>query len=113
VPRLYTKFYDAINGKFEKTEGIAKILVDRALETKIHNVEATGVFHHQIYDRLVFNKTKQALGGHIKTMISGSAPLLPRVHSFMKVITVKLKAPVQALYQLRGIQSVGMSVVQL
>jgi long-chain acyl-CoA synthetase len=84
VPRLYTKFYDAINGKFEKTEGIAKILVDRALETKIHNVEATGVFHHQIYDRLVFNKTKQALGGHIKTMISGSAPLLPRVHSFMK-----------------------------
>lgn len=35
VPRLYTRFYDTISGKLEKTEGVKKILVDRALATKL------------------------------------------------------------------------------
>lgn len=38
-----------------------------------------------MYDRLFFNKTKQALGGRVRVMISGGAPLLPEVHKYMKV----------------------------
>lgn len=58
VPRLYTRFYDTINSKLEKTEGVKKMLVDRALATKLENVTTSGNFTHKIYDRLVFNKTK-------------------------------------------------------
>lgn len=86
VPRLYSRFYDGIKGKFDKAEGVAKMLADRALETKMYNVKTSGGFTHKIYDRIVFNKTKQAFGGRMKMMISGSAPLLPNVHSFMKVV---------------------------
>jgi long-chain acyl-CoA synthetase len=44
-----------------------------------------------VYDQFVFNKTKSALGGNVRLMISGSAPLLPHVHKYMKVtMTVPL-----------------------
>jgi long-chain acyl-CoA synthetase len=86
VPRLYSRFYDAVKSKLEKTEGVAKMLVDRGLETKLYNVKTSGSYEHKIYDALVFKKTKQAFGGNMKMMISGSAPLLPNVHSFMKVV---------------------------
>jgi len=35
VPRLLNRFYDIVNDKFEKTEGVQKILLDRALSTKL------------------------------------------------------------------------------
>jgi long-chain acyl-CoA synthetase len=38
-----------------------------------------------VLDPIFFGKTKAALGGRVRLMISGSAPLLPDVHSFMKV----------------------------
>ncbi len=61
-------------------------MVDRALKVKLENAQTTGGYTHKIYDNLVFNKTKEAFGGRIRIMISGSAPLLPNVHAFMKVI---------------------------
>jgi long-chain acyl-CoA synthetase len=47
------------------------------LENKLTNVTTNGGFTHKVYDRLFFNKTKAALGGRVRLMISGSAPLLP------------------------------------
>ena len=72
--------------KFNKTEGISKIILDKALGVKLNNVVNNGGYTHRVYDRLVFNKTKQIFGGRCRIMISGSAPLTPDVHSFMKVI---------------------------
>jgi long-chain acyl-CoA synthetase len=86
VPRLYNRFYDAVRDKFNKTEGWKKGLLDKALESKLHTVRETGQYTHMIYDRLVFNKTKELFGGNCRFMASGSAPLTPEVHSFMKVI---------------------------
>lgn len=86
VPRLYTRLHDGVNAKFKQAEGVKKVLIDRALEVKLENAQEYGNYTHQIYDRLVFNKTREALGGNMKIMISGSAPLLPKVHAFMKVI---------------------------
>ena len=44
-----------------------------------------GGYTHKIYDKVFFSKTKAALGGRVRLMISGSAPLLPDVHKFLKV----------------------------
>jgi long-chain acyl-CoA synthetase len=86
VPRLYNRFYDAVKDKFDKTEGLKKSLLDRALNTKLNAVKSTGQYTHMVYDRVVFNKTKQLFGGNCRFMASGSAPLIPEVHAFMKVI---------------------------
>lgn len=77
VPRLYSRFYDIIKAKFNDLTGVQKALADRAVNVKMEKLIKTGEYTDCIYDQLIFKKTKQALGGNCRLMISGSAPLLP------------------------------------
>ena len=86
VPRLFSRFYDVIKKKFDELQGYTKSAVTHALNKKLNNVSTNGGYTHRVYDPLFFNKTKAALGGNVRLMISGSAPLLPEVHKFMKVV---------------------------
>jgi long-chain acyl-CoA synthetase len=65
---------------------MSKVGLDHALAVKLKNVTTNGGYTHRVYDPIFFNKTKQALGGRVRLMISGSAPLLPEVHNFLKVV---------------------------
>lgn len=87
VPRLLNRLHDAINNKLNAATGLGKVLVDRALQVKLENLELTGSTTHMVYDPLIFNKTKAVFGGRMRIMISGSAPLLPHVEKFLKVIS--------------------------
>eukprot|EP00919_Chromeraceae_sp_WS-2016_P011825 GHVR01027621.1.p1 GENE.GHVR01027621.1~~GHVR01027621.1.p1 ORF type:complete len:125 (+),score=8.87 GHVR01027621.1:2982-3356(+) len=86
VPRLFSRFHDVIKGKFAEVEGWTKTALDYGLSQKLKNVQTNGGYTHKIYDPIFFNKTKQALGGRVRLMISGSAPLLADVHMFLKVV---------------------------
>lgn len=86
VPRLFSRFYDVIKKKFDDLQGYSKVALEHGLAVKLKNLKANGGFTHKVYDRIFFNKTKEALGGRVRVMISGSAPLLPEVHNFMKVV---------------------------
>jgi long-chain acyl-CoA synthetase len=86
VPRLYSRFYDVIKAKFNEVGGMTKVGLDHALAVKLKNVTTNGGYTHRVYDPIFFNKTKQALGGRVRLMISGSAPLLPEVQNFLKVV---------------------------
>lgn len=85
VPRLYNKFYDAIQSKIKQATGLKKKLIERAISTKLHNLEEHGVVTHSVYDRLVFNKMKAILGGKVRVMVTGSAPLDKEVADFLKI----------------------------
>jgi long-chain acyl-CoA synthetase len=41
--------------------------------------------HHKVYDKLVFNKMKAMLGGQVRMMITGSAPIAGEVLDFLKI----------------------------
>ena len=86
VPRLFSRFYDVIKKKFDDLQGYTKTALNYGLGKKLNNAGTNGGFTHKVYDPLFFNKTKAALGGRVRLMISGSAPLLPEVHKFMKVV---------------------------
>lgn len=85
VPRLYSRFHEVLRGKFAELTGCTKTMLDYALETKLNNLAETGQYTHALYDKIFFAKTKAALGGRVRLMISGSAPLLPEVQNFLKV----------------------------
>jgi long-chain acyl-CoA synthetase len=85
VPRLYSRFHEVLKGKFNEIKGLTKSALDYALNTKLNNLKTTGVYTHSIYDKIFFAKTREALGGRVRCMISGSAPLLPEVQNFLKV----------------------------
>lgn len=45
-----------------------------------------GHVNHRVWDNLVFKKTREAFGGRMRIMISGSAPMSPEVIDFLKCV---------------------------
>lgn len=92
APRVLNKIYDKIQGGIAAAGGFKKKLFDAAVATKTRNLLETGELKHGLYDALLFNKIKKALGlDHIRIMVSGSAPLSAPVMNFYRIL---LGAPV-------------------
>lgn len=87
VPKVFSRIYDGIQKKMkDMEEGLTKSALNHGLTKKLDNVASNGGYTHKVYDRLFFNRAKTAaLGGRVRMMVSGSAPLLPEVHKFLKV----------------------------
>ena len=84
VPRLLERVYDKIMGKGKDLKGIKKSLffwaVNLGLRFELNR--KNGWFYHlklKIADKLIFSKWRDALGGNIKIIVSGSAALQPRL----------------------------------
>jgi len=84
VPRLLERVYDRIMGKGKDLTGIKKSIffwaVNLGLRFELNR--KNGWFYHQklkIADKLIFSKWREALGGNIKIIVSGSAALQPRL----------------------------------
>jgi len=84
VPRLLEKVYDGIINKGSELKGIKKMLffwsVDLGLKYEPYG--ANGWWYEQklkLANKLIFSKWREALGGELKTMVSGSAALQPRL----------------------------------
>jgi long-chain acyl-CoA synthetase len=86
VPRLYNRIYDKVMAGAEAAGGIKKKLFDMALNTKLERVRTDGVVTHPIWDRIVFSKPKAILGGKVRVMLTGAAPISAQVHDALKVI---------------------------
>jgi len=71
VPKVYENIRDAV---MRKMVGVKKRLFDKALAAKSADLE-TGCGYCPIWDTLVFNKTKEALGGRVRLCVSGGAPI--------------------------------------
>lgn len=84
VPRLLEKIYDSIIAKGSELTGIKKRLFFWAVELglKYEPYGANGWWYEQqlaLANKLIFSKWREALGGNLSTMVSGSAPLQPRL----------------------------------
>ncbi|WP_350285434.1 AMP-dependent synthetase/ligase [uncultured Croceitalea sp.] len=84
VPRLVEKVYDAIIAKGTALTGIKKKLFFWAVELgfKFEPYGKNGWWYEKqlgIARKLIFSKWKEALGGNLKFMASGSAALQPRL----------------------------------
>ncbi|KAF9777881.1 hypothetical protein BJ322DRAFT_1094908 [Thelephora terrestris] len=84
VPRLLNRIYQTIMAA-ANAPGLKGALLRRAIQVKLERLEATGVDTHPLWDRLVFKKVRQLLGGEIKLIASGSAPLNPKVFNFLRI----------------------------
>uniref|UniRef100_A0A7S3FX02 AMP-dependent synthetase/ligase domain-containing protein n=1 Tax=Strombidium rassoulzadegani TaxID=1082188 RepID=A0A7S3FX02_9SPIT len=85
VPRLYNRIYGKIQDKMKTSTGLAKFLLNTAVNSKMSNFEKDGSLTHFFWDKVVFKKIKALLGGNIQLMSVGSAPISPDVINFIKV----------------------------
>jgi long-chain acyl-CoA synthetase len=79
--------------------GLKGALLTKAVNAKLANWRATGEVKHTLYDALVFRKVRaeactwtrsnpqirNLLGGELRYMSSGAAPLSAEVHEMLKV----------------------------
>ncbi|KMZ65619.1 Long-Chain Acyl-CoA Synthetase [Zostera marina] len=84
VPRLYNKIYVGIINAVKASGGLKERLFNVAFKAKMHAIE-NGSHSSPIWDRLIFNKIKEKLGGRVRFMTSGASPLSPDVLAFMRV----------------------------
>ena len=85
VPRLYNKIYGKIKDGLAAKKGVVSWLATKAVNAKLYNLKNGGGVHHGFYDKVIFKKMKAILGGRVKLMITGSAPIAGDVLDFLKI----------------------------
>lgn len=55
--------------------GAKKTLTEWAIQKKLANLKGYGQYTHVLYDRIIFNKFREALGGRVRFLVTGSAPI--------------------------------------
>lgn len=80
VPRVMEKVYEKIVGKGRELTGVKKALFFWALKLgKQYDTQVKGTawyrFQLNLANKIIFKKWREALGGNVKAIVSGSAPL--------------------------------------
>ncbi|XP_031276603.1 long chain acyl-CoA synthetase 6, peroxisomal-like [Pistacia vera] len=84
VPRLYNRIYAGITNAV-KTSGVLKERLFNAAYNSKKQALLSGKNPSPMWDKLVFNKIREKLGGRIRFMCSGASPLSPDVMDFLKI----------------------------
>ncbi|KAL4549211.1 hypothetical protein Ndes2526B_g04245 [Nannochloris sp. 'desiccata'] len=87
VPRILERVCDAVEAKVAKGPGAARMAFHAAFNYKLfllnqgvpHSFAGLGV------DQVIFKKVKEALGGKVRYIVSGGAPLASHVEDFCNV----------------------------
>lgn len=85
VPRLFNRVYDKIQDQVKNAGFVKSTLFSQALYSKTYYYEQQASYSHLFWDTLVFNKIRNLLGGNVRIMVTGSAPISHDVLKFLKV----------------------------
>ncbi|KAJ6842151.1 long chain acyl-CoA synthetase 4-like [Iris pallida] len=88
VPRVLERIYTGLQNKIS-SGGLKSTMFNIGYKYKLHNM-IKGSKHEEassICDKLVFNKVKQGLGGNVRLILSGAAPLATHVEEFLRVVS--------------------------
>jgi long-chain acyl-CoA synthetase len=86
VPRLFCRFHDTIQQTFTSASGAKGALIRKALASKREAYAKDGTVVSGFWDSLVFSKAKQVLGGRVRLMVTGSAPIAGDVLEFLRLV---------------------------
>ncbi|XP_020573312.1 long chain acyl-CoA synthetase 4-like [Phalaenopsis equestris] len=89
VPRVLDRIYAGLQEKIRSGGFLKNMLFNIAYNYKLSNMQK-GYKHEQaagLFDKVVFSKVKQGLGGRVRILLSGAAPLATHVESFLRVVT--------------------------
>uniref|UniRef100_A0A3Q2CKM1 Long-chain-fatty-acid--CoA ligase n=1 Tax=Cyprinodon variegatus TaxID=28743 RepID=A0A3Q2CKM1_CYPVA len=84
VPRLLNRIYDKVQSG--ATTPFKKWLLNFAAEMKYAEVKDGIIRKNSIWDKLIFNKVQESLGGRVRIMVTGAAPISPSVLSFLRAV---------------------------
>ncbi|XP_063537211.1 long-chain-fatty-acid--CoA ligase 5 isoform X1 [Cydia strobilella] len=83
VPRLLNRLYDKAQSEISSSK-IKKMLFNMALSAKESELKRGIIRGDSIWDKLVFRKVREGMGGRLRIMVVGSAPLAGNVLTFAR-----------------------------
>ena len=96
VPRVFEKVYNSAEqkaeagGKGKIFRAAADVAVDYSKARQAGKVPLGLKAKFMLFDRLVYNKLRTAMGGHIEYAVSGSAPLGSRLGHFFHSLGIEI-----------------------
>lgn len=96
VPRVFEKIYNSaeqkadLGGKGRVFRAAAATAVAHSEAVAAGRVPLGLSLRFRLFDRLVYRKLREAIGGRVRYAISGSAPLSPRLSHFFRSIGVHI-----------------------
>ncbi|KAJ1386080.1 AMP-dependent synthetase/ligase [Sesbania bispinosa] len=89
VPRVLDRVYTGLTQKISSGGFLKQTLFNCAYSYKLHNMKK-GRKHDEaspLFDKFVFDKVRQGLGGKVRLILSGAAPLAAHVEGYLRVVT--------------------------
>uniref|UniRef100_A0A915EUD8 long-chain-fatty-acid--CoA ligase n=1 Tax=Ditylenchus dipsaci TaxID=166011 RepID=A0A915EUD8_9BILA len=83
VPRVLNRLYDKVLAEVNKSK-INQLIFDAAIAFKQREISNWIIRNNSLVDNLIFKKVREGLGGRVKLMITGSAPLSEAVLTFVR-----------------------------
>lgn len=85
VPRLLNRIYDRLRARTVDAPGIVGVISRYAVATKLQAMHAGLGNTHPVWDRILFQKVRDMLGGRLNRVITGSAPISKQVLDFIRI----------------------------
>jgi long-chain acyl-CoA synthetase len=86
VPRLLNRIYDKISHGVASASSIKRALFEHAYKSKEGHLANGGYLTHGLWDPVVFGKFQALMGGHMRLIINGSAPITKEVKQFYQIV---------------------------
>lgn len=83
VPRVYSRIYDRVQSVVASSGWIKQHVFNTAFQSQLEYVRLGQ--RNALLDKLVFNKVAQQLGGRVRIMATGAAPMPAYLMDFLKV----------------------------
>ncbi|KAL7079797.1 hypothetical protein ACQ4LE_001432 [Meloidogyne hapla] len=86
VPRVLNRIYDKVMAEANKSM-LTRLIFDAAVAIKTREINNWIIRSDSFIDQHIFRKVREGLGGRVKLMVTGSAPLSETVLTFMRCAT--------------------------
>lgn len=83
VPRVFNRMYEAMSNKIESLPTLMKYFVKKSIDLK-RNSLLNDRPQSLLLDALIFTPFRNSLGGRVRLIVSGGAPILPNVYELIR-----------------------------
>jgi long-chain acyl-CoA synthetase len=84
VPRLLNRIYDKVTAGTAQASRLKKALYNKAMKSKTKDLRKGLVRQDSVWDKLVLKRVRDLLGGRVRFIFTGSAPIAIHVLDFLR-----------------------------